>query len=165
VLVFLAATFLATARLVRDFRLEVRELARQFAPTWSDAEVTSCVSSVLSRAQAAQRGERVDFHGFQVDQRYTFSNRRLVELLGLSDAEQVAMTTIVGRPEARRRDRERQAKNRRAQGCMTRNEYLVQAQTVAQQGRELKAQGRSLSEIAQLLGVSRTSASRYCRAQ
>lgn len=161
-LVFLAATFLANAKLVRDFRLEVRELARQFAPTWSEAEVSSCVSSVLGRAEAAQRGERVDFHGFEVDPRYRFSNRRLVELLKLSAVEQEAMTTIVGKPEACRRDRERQARNRLAKGCLTRDEFLGQAAAVARQARELRALGHSLSEIARTLDVSRTSASRYC---
>ena len=160
--VFVGACLLATARLARDFRLEVRELAREFAPSWSAAEVTACVSSVLNRAEAAHRGEKVEFRGEDVDPRYRFSNARLVDLFCISETEQEGMKTIIGRPEGRRRDRARKDEERRASGSLTRAEYLRRAQAVGGQARELKGQGLSLSQIAKTMGISKASAGRHC---
>lgn len=163
-LVFLASCFLASSRLVRNLGAEARSLAREFAHTWSDGEVRNCVSAALKRAEAAHRGEKVKFQGWPVDPRYRFTNEYLVEVLALTSGEQAQMTTIVGRDESRRRDRERKARLRRAQGAQTRDAYCGKAQAHRARAQILRVAGRSLTEIAELLGISKTSASRYCRA-
>lgn len=161
--VFLAASFLATARVATAFRAEVHALAREFAPDWTDAEVRSCVSAVLSRAEAAARGEKVNFGGHEVDPRYRFKNDRLVEMLQVTPDEMTQLTTIIDRPEARRRDAQRKAAQRLERGCQTRADYLANAREKAARAQALRAMGLSLSAIARELGISRSAASAYCR--
>lgn len=48
------------------------------------AEVQHCISPALSRLEAATRGETVEFQGRQVDPRYRFSNKTLVDWLGIT---------------------------------------------------------------------------------
>lgn len=60
---FLSACFLADACVVREIFPELVELAKEMAPTWTRAELQSCASSALSRAQAAAHGEKVEFDG------------------------------------------------------------------------------------------------------
>jgi hypothetical protein len=161
--VFLGACFLATARVAPAFRAEVRELAREFAPTWSHTEVQACTAAVLARVEAAARGEKIVFRGVEVDPRYCYSNTRLVELLEIAPSEMAEMRTIIDKTEARRRDAARKKAKRRELGCLSRDEYCARAEHRAQSAREMRAAGATLAEIARTLAISRASASQYCR--
>lgn len=163
VFVFLGACFLASALVAPRFRDEVRELGREFAPTWSTPELESCVSSVQSRLEAASRGEAVSFFGQPVDPRYRFRNTTLVDWLDISDDELPHMRTIVTRDEAKRRDRLRKESARRAEGRTPRSEYLAAVQAKVEAARMLRKKGHSLAEIACELEVSRASAHAYCK--
>lgn len=160
--VFLGACFLASALVAPRFRSEVLELAKEFAPTWSAQELASCISSVHRRLEAAAKGETVEFMGQPVDPRYRFKNCTLVDLLGISPSEMKHMQAILSADEARERDRERKQAERRSKGSVSRAEYVQARADKAQAARALRAEGRTLAEIAQTLGIGRTSASRYC---
>jgi len=161
--VFLGACFLSSAYVTPRFRAEVRELAREFAPSWTPQELESCVSSVLRRLEAAARGETVEFHGQPVDPRYRFKNSTLIDWLGISNEEMKQLRTLVSADEKRSRDRERKEAERRSAGSVPRAEYEKAAQQKAEMARALREQGHSLGEIAQKLGISRASAHGYCR--
>ena len=161
--VFLGACFLADACVVRDLLPEVVELAREFAPSWSNAEVVSCISSVMARAQAAARGETVTFRGLKVPPRYRWRNETLVERLAITPVEERQLRTIVSRQECTRRDTERHAAARRAAGAVPRADWLANVELKRQRARSLKQEGWSIRRIAQTLGVSPASVSDYCR--
>lgn len=160
--VFLGACFLASALVAPAFRAEVRELAREFAPTWTPAEVQHCISPALSRLEAATRGEKVEFQGRQVDPRYRFSNKTLVDWLGITDEEMPQMTTILSDVEARRRDATRHELARRKKGIKPRAVYCGAKDEKAEMARVLRQAGKSLREIAREMGIGHASVSRYC---
>lgn len=160
--VFLGACFLASALVAPAFRAEVRELAREFAPTWTPAQVQHCISPTLSRLEAATRGEKVEFQGRQVDPRYRFSNKTLVDWLGITDEEMPQMTTILSDVEARRRDAARHELARRKKGIRPRAVYCGQKDEKAEMARVLRQAGKSLREIAREMGIGHASVSRYC---
>lgn len=152
--VFLAACFLTQARLVRDVKSEIMELASEFAPTWSESDARSCVGSAVARAEQASRGEKVLFKGRELDPRYRWRNETLVDRLGITAAEALELQTILPADEAKRRDAQRQMDRRRAAGAVARAEYLGQAGDRRQQALQLQREGHSQRAIARQLGVS-----------
>lgn len=162
--VFLAACFLAQAVLVRNLRAEIDTLAAKvFAPDWQPWEVRSCVSSVLSRAEAQARGEVVEFGGRKRDPRYDFKTETLVQRLGVTNEEARHLRTILPGDEVRRRDAERHEAARRAAGVITRAEYEQRSADKREQVRALSATGCSNSAIARELGIPRTTVIGYLK--
>ncbi|MDC8771725.1 hypothetical protein [Roseateles albus] len=162
-MMFLSACFLADSRLCIDINPQLKSLASEFAPTWTVAELASCTSTALSRAAAAERGEKVLFGGAEVCPRYRFKNSTLVNLLDISPYEQRQLQTIFGPDEVRRRDRERKARQRLEAGCESREAYLARAAEAAIKARSLKANGFTRSQIAAALGVSLAAVTGYCK--
>lgn len=151
---FLGTCFLAQALLVRNLEAEARALAAEFAPTWTEAELRSCVSSVMSRARAAYAGEKVEFNGRELDPRYRWRNDTLVDRLGITAEEASQLKTILPEHEARRRDAERQRTRRRAKGAEPRADNLQPVVERRAEVARLKAEGLSVRAIAAQLGVS-----------
>lgn len=160
--VFLAACFLAEAKLAKDVMSELWPLVRLLAPDWGEPEINNCVSSVLERAHAHARGETVEFRGKQVSPRYGHSNESLIEKLRITPEEEREMQTIISKEEKRRRTNERRTVQRREQGVVPRAEYRQAAADKAAAARALKDQGKSLRAISVELQISVTSAQRYC---
>ncbi|MDR3452868.1 MAG: replication protein [Rhodoferax sp.] len=160
---FLCACFLAEAMLTRDIESELLELARQFAPTWSAADIRSCAATVYSRAQAAARGETVEFRGRPVDPRYRWRNATLIERLGITPQEEREMRTLVSKAEKRRRSVVRSAEARLVAGCQPRAQWLESVEQRRASARLLRAQGLSYPRIATELGVSVGAAHAYCK--
>jgi hypothetical protein len=162
--VFLAACFLAQAVLVRNLRAEIRTLAATvFAPEWRPWEISSCVSSVVSRAEAQARGEVVEFGGRKRDPRYDFKTETLVERLGVTNDEARHLRTILPRDEIRRRDAERHESARRAAGAIPRADYEQRSADKREQVQALKATGLSNSAIARELCMPRTTVIGYLK--
>lgn len=161
--VFLGACFLADACLVRELLPEVIELAHEFAPSWSEQEVMSCISSVMARAQAAERGETVVFRGMQIPPRYRWRNQTLVERLAVTPVEERQLRTIISKSECTRRNTERHAAARRARGAVPREEWLASSELKRRQARSLQQDGWSIRRIAGVLGVSPATVVSYCR--
>ncbi len=156
--VFLGACFLAQACLVRNLKREVLELAAEFSPGWSDAEVMSCVSTALTKAQAAARGEKVLFAGNDVDPRYRWSNDALIGTLAITAAEQSALKTIIGTDERRQRDKVRKRHVRRLGGSVPRDEWLTNVERTRVAVKVLRASGWTLRAIGEKLGISASTA-------
>ena len=152
--VFLSACFLAQAHLVRNLRPEIDALANEFSPDWSESEIASCVTSVVARAKAAARGEKVLFKGMQVDARYRFSNTTLVATLKVTDSEALELRTILSANEARRRNTQRHAAVRRENGALLRDSYVDRASDRRDKAIELSQAGLSRRSIAEELGVT-----------
>lgn len=152
--VFLSACFLAQAHLVRNLGPEIDALASEFSPDWTQSEIASCVSSVVTRAKAAARREKVLFNGLQVDARYRFSNTTLVEALEVTDSEALELKTILPAEEARRRNTQRHEVTRRQKGALMRDMYVDRASSRRGQAIELALAGVSRKSIATELGVS-----------
>lgn len=115
--------------------------------------------------EAAERGDKRHFDNRQVDPRYHFTNTTLIEKLCITPSEMAAMTSIITRKEKRRRNAERKRAQRQEKGCLSRAAYVERAENRALQARALRAAGATLVEIAAALGVSRSTASGYCRSK
>ena len=54
---------------------------------WPEHETKSRLSSVFSRAEAAARGERIEYLGGHRDPRYRYNDSTLVEMLAITEDE------------------------------------------------------------------------------
>lgn len=69
-----------------------------------------------------------------------YSNKKLLDILDITDDEQQFMTTVIGEEEKKRRERMRSANNRRKNGQVERKEYLnAQQQTTEDKLIQLRA--------------------------
>jgi hypothetical protein len=161
---FLSACFLAQALVVPSMKEEILALAAEFTPTWSPQQVQSCVSSVVARAQAAARGEKVRFGDVEVSPLYRWRNSTLIDRLEITPAEEIQLTTIIGRDEARRRDAQRKRILRSeavASGkAQSRAQWLQTHSDKGGQARAMRAQGESWAVIAKKLGFASADAAR-----
>ena len=97
-------------------RREARMLAiRAIGGDWGEREVAARLGTVLRRAEAAARGEVVSWQGVDVDPRYRYRTRTIVDLLQITLEEQRPMKTLFGSEESARRYQEHQA-DRNARG-------------------------------------------------
>lgn len=160
---FLSSSFLADAVKVPELLPEIMELAREFVPAWSDGNVQSCVSSVLSRASAAARGEKVQFSGVEVSPRYRWRNATLIDRLSITTDEERHMRTVISRAESARRDAERHVLARKAAGGMTAAEMTESRARLRVSSKLLREQGKSLPAIAAELGIAVGTAHSYCK--
>jgi hypothetical protein len=153
-----AASWLVPAS---SLRREVYELARE-AASWTPAAAESSLVSVLARAYAAARGERLTWCGVDVDPRYRMRAETVVNWLGIHEDEQrrgglrVLVSADVRRELATRREFE--SSHRRGEVQRTRDEYRQAVATAAadrrSQARELRAGGASWADVGRTLGIS-----------
>ena len=72
-------------------RREVLELGREaLGGAWPDALIEQDMAAALNRAEAAARGELIEWplgSGCKVDPRYHYGDRRIIEVLGITAAE------------------------------------------------------------------------------
>ncbi|GAB6178966.1 hypothetical protein JCM14036_02850 [Desulfotomaculum defluvii] len=97
---------------------------------------------------------------------YNISNKKLISWLDITEDEQRGLTTIIGRKEKYRREREkdidkvreqdrkRQRKAREKAGSSSRNDYLVQAEKRRQDAVRMHQEGLKQKEIAEALKIS-----------
>ena len=100
---------------------ELVAVSRTIDPSWTPDY--SDLSTVLEKAQAHFRGERVEFAGREWTPLYTPRNQTLIDLFCIESDEEQKLHTIISKGELKRRDRERHATTRRASGAVTRGEY------------------------------------------
>jgi len=82
-------------------------------------------------------------------------------LLAITPAEQQHLSCLISTEEKQRRDTQRKATQRRARGVVERGEYEYKAQERRQQALDLKGTGMTQAAIAEALGVSQKTVSRY----
>ena len=144
---FLAGVGMSWLAIPAVLRRELFALAHQVGG-WTEAHARSKLQSVFRTAHSAARGEKVQWQGIEVDPRYRFKNRTIIELLEISAEEEQEMRTIISDHERRRRDRQRKNPE------MTRKEYEDRAAMRREEARRLAAKGLSLREIGKRLGIS-----------
>jgi hypothetical protein len=95
--------------------------------SWPESETKSRLSSVFARADAAFRGERIEYLGGHRDPRYRYKDSTLIEMLGVSEEEMrlLCLRHLVTDEIKRERDRERKRALRRAAGVIPRQAYLA----------------------------------------
>jgi hypothetical protein len=92
---------------------------------WREQETVSRIGAVISRAEAAARGDRVIYRGKEVDPRYRFRTDTIVELLGITEVEMRACNFrhLVSADLRREQHRRNEEKRRRLGGSITRQDY------------------------------------------
>jgi hypothetical protein len=127
---------------------EARELAYQIDPKWNAGAGSLC--SLLERAQAHARGEKVVFNGELTTPLYTPKNERLINDFAITLDEQRQLTTIIC--ETVKAERKKVANATRH--AMSREEYLSASHQKREQARELRDKGMTQQAIADEIGVS-----------
>lgn len=142
---------------------EAAALGREIDPAWGYR--ASELSTLYRKAQMMDRGETVEWNGRRYPALYTPTNQTLIDIFEIEEDEQRQLKTIISRSIAAERHAERDRKRRRAAGTVSRDEYREQIQRPAQekqdQARKLRAQGLSVREIADQLGISKSAVGRY----
>ena len=119
---FLATCFAAWSLGFGDLYAEIEELAKEFCPHWTPAEAHSVTSTAYEKAKASFKKETAKYKGKDVDPRYRFSNRYLIETLEITQAEMRQMRTIITTDMSKERDRVRH--RRTEDKGMDRQKYL-----------------------------------------
>lgn len=158
---FAGVCFLAWIVAPGQIYREAVALAREFCPTWTQDRIYNVASTVHQRAQDAARGKRHAYKGREVDDRYTWSSKSLVELLEITPEEERSLKTIISEGEAKQRDAARKIESRREAGAVSRDTYRLTAEQKRVEARLRHAQGESVRAIAAAMGVSVGSVSGY----
>lgn len=134
---------------------EARALAREigFLDGWTEADL----STLYRKAQAFERGERIEFGGKEYPPLYTPRNQTLLDLFQITPDEERELRTIVSEEEAKKRDADRKAVDRAAAGAKSR---ATEDDRIS--ARLMRAGGATLMQIAAELGVSYGTAWNWC---
>lgn len=147
---------------------EILATAKDMTPSLDENEIATSMASVLERAARHAAGERDIYNGKDYDPRYNYSAQSLRDyLVGIIPPELHSQLRALAPAEMilqRKKERDA-ARDRVTEGRYekTREEYLKGASNKATRARLLKEQGKVPKEIAEELGVSRMSVSRYLR--
>lgn len=134
------------------FHFEAKELAKQLDPNWAFS--ISELGTLRKKAEAYASGQKIEFGGREWPALYTPKNQTLIDIFGITDAEQRQLRTIITKDLSRERNTERERAKRRAAGIQERSEYLAGVNDRRTQIKQLKADGHSAASIAKQLGVT-----------
>jgi DNA-binding CsgD family transcriptional regulator len=134
------------------FHHEASELAKQLDPKWKFA--ADELSTLRAKANAYASGQSIEFGGRKWPALYTPKNQTLIDIFGITDAEQRQLRTIITPALATERDTIRQREKRRAAGVVERSEYIGGIKERQAQIKVLKAEGLSANAIAKQLGIT-----------
>lgn len=135
---------------------ELFALAREVGG-WTEGKTRSKMQAVFSRSRAAAAGERVEWAGVDWDPRYRLKNQTIIDWLEITPEEERRFKTIISDDERRRRDRERKNPE------MTRREYETRAAKRRAEARRLADEGLRSGQIAERLGISKSSVQKALR--
>lgn len=121
---------------------------------WDEREASARLQAVFKRARQAAQGQTIEWNGQKIDPRYAFRTETILEWLDITAEEQLEMRALIGPDEKRRRNREAHQLARRARGMQPRNQYLAEAAQRRTEALKRRAQGESLRQIGQAMGVS-----------
>lgn len=152
---FAAGTSLAYLVEPQSLEGELIQLGKDYAG-WGEAETRSSMHSVIRRAHDTCAGETAEWEGQKRDPRYRLTNRKIIEMLGITLDEEKEMKILISKETKRQRDRERKEQKRRSQGAITRQEYLAKASEKRATAQDLYRRGMSFREIGKKLGISHT---------
>jgi hypothetical protein len=135
---------------------EARALGREigFLEGWTEGDL----STLYKKAQAFERGERIEHDGREYPPLYTPRNQTLIEVFRITSDEERQLRTLISESTARERDKARHTARRRAAGAKAHGTEQQRASA-----RLMRAQGMSLRAIAAELGVSHEIVRKWCR--
>jgi hypothetical protein len=147
---------------------EIMATAKEMTPSLEEHEIATTMAPVLKRAAMHAAGERTHYNGKDYDPRYNYSAQGLRDYLAdvIPSELHSQLRALAPAEVILQRKKERDAKRDRvAEGRYKQNraDYLQAAESKAVSARLLKAQGKTAKEIAEELGVSRMTVSRYLR--
>ena len=145
---------------VSQLRAECEDFAAQFFDG-AERYPAHLVQSVVDRFIDDEHGKivRLDWRLEPGRGRYKMTNRYICSLLGITDAEQRQLRTIISNGEKLRRLTDK----RRASGMMSREQYRDRAAQRRQDALAMRAEGLSVRDVAERLGVSVGAAAGYLR--
>jgi hypothetical protein len=150
---FLGSVALSWLALPATWWGEVQSLAAELTPSLRRSEWQTYVGTAHRRLLASVGDGKQE-------QRYRYSTARIVSDLGISREEMASLEMLIDPDLAHTRklekDRVRDEKARRARGAVERGTYLATAEDRAQKARRLAAEGHSVREVAQILGISKS---------
>lgn len=152
-LVGVALSWFSSAEALRN---ELVSAAKTFTPGLRMPEITKVAKLIQRRAEAAGRGERVEWMGEQVDPRYRFRRSVLYSRLRdlIPDALLGRMRAII--PDALGKERKSERDGARYEDHYTGEGVRVSNEDKRASARLMGAQGRSIREIAGELGVGKS---------
>jgi len=136
---------------------EVRALAAGAGIGFRDMQEGE-LSTLFRKAQAHERGEKVDFNGHMYSPLYTPKNQSLIDTFGITDAEQRQLRTIVSQDEAKERDKRRKAQSRTEAGAKAHS-----SEDKRVRARLMRASGMTHKAIATELQVGETTVERWLK--
>lgn len=153
------------------------EINASFAEPLPHREVVTATKSA-EKAWAAkndQEADRLAREKGYPGAGYNISNKKLISWLDITDEEQQKLTTIIGRKEKYRREREkdidkvreqdrkRQKKAREKAGGTSRDDYLAQVENRRQEAVRMHQEGMPVGDISKELGVNRSTIWRWLK--
>lgn len=166
--IFVAAVALSWTSAPEGIMPEVTELARRFAG-WSEAEAKSCIASTTKRAKEVALGKTGTFNGNEVDLRYRFQAKTIVEWLAITEAEMLEadLRVLISPEVAKKRARERQQAHRFRNGAEPRaiHDGKVRAEAIerAQEILALLEELGTIKAIAEHLDIHKDTAKQRVR--
>lgn len=136
-----------------ELRQECYRMAAEVAG-WSEHKTDTALGTVFRKAEAAHRGETIEYAGRQVDPRYRYSTERIIDDLHITPVEQREMERLIENEERRRRRRRKAEDRRRRAGAESREFYEGRASQRREEARRLAAEGYTRNQIAEALGIS-----------
>ena len=131
------------------------ELNTQFLYPLSVREATSATQSAEKAFDAWESGETVKWQGREVRKGYNYTNKTLIELLDITQEEQIHMKTIIGTGEKYRRNNERRNNKNKNENGLTSREQAKQ--DVSERLAKLHKENPKMTHkaLAKILGVTR----------
>ena len=160
---FLAGVSLSWFTTAEALQDEIEDAARTFTKGLQEGEVAKVAKLLQRKAEAASRGEKIEYQGEQVDPRYRFRRSSLYKRLkgiipdGLLLKLRAVIPDRLAMERKRERDRARWQDHNTGEGVRLGNEDKKAS------ARLMKAQGNSMRFIARQLGVDPKTIRRWCR--
>ena len=162
---FLAGAAMSWISPPEVLRRELYSLAEEVGG-WTPGHTDSKMHAIFRTSREHQAGKRVEWDGVKLSPRYKFRNATILDWLEVTPEEERHLKTIISDEERRRRDRERKQRERRSSGQveMSRAEYEGRARDRRSEALRMASEGLRSGEIAEALGVSKSSVQKTLRA-
>jgi hypothetical protein len=131
--------------------------------SYTQKELLRACSTLLARLKEKRAGKYQLYEGKKVSCVYTYTIKKMVELLKITSDEMSEMLVLIDAEEKKRRHIQRKTKKNREMGVLPREKYCQRSVDKAENVKRLRASGSSVSEIAKLLGISRSSIYGYLK--
>ena len=158
-MLFYTLNFLALSHQVTPttFYYEAAAIAREIDPTWTMRSAE--LKTVYAKMKDYLAGKTVEFNGRTYPALYTPTNDTLINVFGITNEEQKELKTIIDDTEQYRR----KVEGRRAEGMMSRFDYVDRAEQRSVQAMLLRGKGLSMRKIAKEMKVSVGSVAGYLK--